>query len=449
MRLLLNLVYRLLWMAFLPSMAWHWLRGRPLPEASLGRILGLVTPRTGHRPCLWLHVESLGEVNVLLTLLPHLEARLDGWDIVIAAGTSSGHGLARRRVTRHRVLFCPIDLPLAAAAVLDRIRPDALVVVENACQPHLIAAARARGIPRTLVNGRVLTRRETGGGLPPLAERRMLQNYSSILAQTPDDAERFAACGVTPARIRVGGAVKFDNVQTDRRNPDTQRLARLAGIGPDDIVWLAGSTRRGEDQIIARVFAAVAHQFPRLKLILVPRHARRFDHVCRLLERHEIAYERRTGLETREANHAARALVVDVFGELPAWWGAAHIGFVGNSLTQHGGQNMIEPAAYGVATCFGPHTENFQDVVSLLLRAGGAAVVQSEDELRSFVRRCLAEPRFAEELGRRGQAAVASQSGAVEKTLAHLDDFFARMARPDCRTLTFTKTQRRPALRAA
>src|SRR5687767_7135797 len=98
MRLLLNLMYWLLWLALVPSMVWHWLRGRPLPEASIGRVLGLVAPRTSQRPCLWLHGESLGEVNVLLTLLPHLESRLADWDIVVATGTSSGHALASKRI---------------------------------------------------------------------------------------------------------------------------------------------------------------------------------------------------------------------------------------------------------------------------------------------------------------------------------------------------------------
>ena len=449
MHFLLNLGYVGLWLLLLPTLAWHWLRGLPLPEASVGRALGLVARRTSQRPCVWLHGESLGEMNVLLALLPALAERLADWEIVIAAGTSSGRQLAAQRAVGHRVLYCPLDLPRAAANVLDRIRPDAIVVVESSRQPNLIAAAKARGIPRTLVNGRVLARHGQSSGLPPARQQRLLRDFGSILAQTDEDSQRLAECGVSTARIRVGGAVKFDNARYERDNPATQRLARLAGIEAGDTVWLAGSTREGEEEIVVRVFASLACEFPRLKLVLVPRHARRFDDACKLLEQHEVTFQRRTWLETWPADPAARALVVDVFGELPAWWGLARLGFVGNSLTQHGGQNMIEPAAYGVATCFGPHTENFQDVVELLLQADGALVVHSEAELRSFVRRCLVEPAFAAQLGRRAQQAVASQSGALERTIEHLEQFFARIARPDCRTLSFPRSERRYPLRAA
>jgi 3-deoxy-D-manno-octulosonic-acid transferase len=230
----------------------------------------------------------------------------------------------------------------------------------------------------------------------------------------------------------VSGAIKFDNAEFDRGNPATQRLARLANIDGEDVVFLAGSTRDGENEIVVRVFASLLAEFPELRLVIVPRNAKRFDEVCRDLESHGISHARRSRLndDAPSASRGAakpRALVVDVFGELPAWWGLARIGFVGNSLTQHGGQNMIEPAAYGVATCFGPNNENFQDVVALLTRAGGAAVVHSEDELRAFVRRCLLEPQLADQLGRRGQAAVASRRGALNRTIQHLEEFFAEV----------------------
>jgi 3-deoxy-D-manno-octulosonic-acid transferase len=430
----LQLAYAALWLWLSPSMVWHWLRGRPLPASRVGRALGLVPRRAAGRPCLWLQGEGLGELNVLLSLMPHFEQRHPGWDIVVTTATSSGFALAQDRLPRHQVLFCPFDLPRSIANVLDRIRPTAMVIVERAEHPRLIAAAKSRGIPLALINARILSR-EHRGHLPPRTVQQMVQCYDVVLAQTEEDAKLLAACGVQLDRLCVGGAVKFDNAQFDRQNLASVRLARLAGIGPQDVVFLAGSTRGREDEIAIRVFASLAAEFPQLKLVIVPRHARRFDEVCRHLQRYGVTFQRRRWLDDRSAggrpaDPAARALVVDVFGELPAWWGTAHIGFVGNSLTEHGGQNMIEPAAYGVATCFGPYTENFQDAVALLLRAGGAAVVASEEELRSFVRRCLIEPEFAERLGQRAQDAIANQCGAMERTIARLEPFFVRIARP-------------------
>jgi 3-deoxy-D-manno-octulosonic-acid transferase len=358
-----------------------------------------------------------------LSLVPHLEEAHPDWDLVVVTATSSGYELARNRLVQHRVLFCPLDLPWSIANLLDRIRPSAIVVVERAEHPRLIAAARSRRIPLTLINGRILNR-EHRGNLPPRAIRQMVQRYDCVLAQTEEDARLFRACGVEPGRLAVGGAMKFDNAQFDRHNPATVRLAKLAGIAENDVVFLAGSTRDGENEIVVRVFASLWAEFPQLRLVIVPRNARRFDDVCRDLEARGVTYVRRSRLSGKPSG-APRALVVDVFGELPAWWGLAQIGFVGNSLTQHGGQNMIEPAAYGVTTCFGPYNENFQDVAALLTRAGGAAIVQSEDELRTFVRRCLVQPAYARQLGSRGQAAVASRRGALARTIEHLEEFFA------------------------
>ena len=447
MTLVLHLAYIGLWLCLLPGMAWRRLRGRPQPAAIVGRLLGLVTPRTSQRPCLWLQGEGLGELTVLLSLVPHLEEAHPDWDLVVVTATSSGYELARSRLVQHRVLFCPLDLPWSIANLLKRIRPSAMVVVERAEHPRLIEAARAGRIPLTLINGRILNR-EHRGNLPPRAIRQMVQRYDSVLAQTDEDARLFRACGVEPGRLAVGGAMKFDNAEFDRHNSATVRLARLAKIGENDVVFLAGSTRDGENEIVVRIFASLAAEFPQLRLVIVPRNARRFDDVCRDLKARGISYGRRSR-PIEQTGIAPRALVVDVFGELPAWWGVAQIGFVGNSLTQHGGQNMIEPAAYGVATCFGPNNENFQDVAALLARAGGAEIVQDEEELRTFVRRCLQEPGYAQQLGRRGQAAVASRRGALARTIEHLEEFFADAGLMDFSRAVGIGISSQPGLRKA
>jgi 3-deoxy-D-manno-octulosonic-acid transferase len=179
-----------------------------------------------------------------------------------------------------------------------------------------------------------------------------------------------------------------------------------------------------------------------LRLLLVPRHPERFAVVAAMLDASGVKWQRRSNLPgamptalrghdtasnmaTQGSGHGAqyatpRVLLVDAIGELGAWWGTADIGFVGGSLSNRGGQNMIEPAAYGVATSFGPNTQNFRDIVAALLAAKAAVVAHNGDELTAFVRRALEEPAFAAELGRRAKTFVASQLGATDRTLAHL-----------------------------
>jgi len=246
-----------------------------------------------------------------------------------------------------------------------------------------------------------------------------------------------------PDRVVVTGSLKYDGAQTDRTNPRTQALRQLAAIAHDDIVLLAGSTQEPEEQYAADVFRRLAAQHPRLRLILVPRHPERFDAVAKLLAASNLPWVRRTELEARVAgveprrapsgsrtggslsldlSHPnAKVLLVDTVGELGAWWGAAQIAFVGGSFGDRGGQNMIEPAAYGAAVSFGPNTWNFRDIVASLTAADAAVVVQNAEQLESFVSRCLTDPQYATQLGARAQQLVQSQLGATRRTLALID----------------------------
>jgi 3-deoxy-D-manno-octulosonic-acid transferase len=249
-------------------------------------------------------------------------------------------------------------------------------------------------------------------------------------------------------------------VQTDPRNPATAWLRQLAGIGEEDVVFLAGSTHAPEEKIALKAFRQLSRQFPQLRLVLVPRHAERFDEVARLLKRSGLPCQRRSELAPKRGmtlelstratakrpgeqvrppasggrkppdgparESAPRILLIDTIGELSAWWGTADIAFVGGSLTRRRGQNMIEPAAYGAAVAFGPNTKNFRDVVAALLGRKAAVVVKNRRQLTLFVRRCLQRPRFAERLGQRAQSFVARQQGATEATVKLLARLAAR-----------------------
>ena len=165
-----------------------------------------------------------------------------------------------------------------------------------------------------------------------------------------------------------------------------------------------------------QVYSELAAEYPALRFIVTPRHPERFENVAALLDRSQVRWQRRSRLEEGGLDPQARVLLVDAIGELAAWWGTAQIAFVGGSMGTRGGQNMIEPAAYGAAVSFGPNTGNFRDVVTLLLDRDAAVVVTSREELAGFVRRCLADPCFAAERGRRARQLVQEQAGAADKT---------------------------------
>ena len=223
-------------------------------------------------------------------------------------------------------------------------------------------------------------------------------------------------CALASA-VAVTRSIKFDGAIADRKNPATQRLAALAGILETDQVFLAGSTQEPEESLAVAVFSKLVAKHPSLRLILVPRHAERFEAVARMLEKSGLPWQRRSTLETAGLKHHSRILLVDVIGELAAWWGTAQIAFVGGSLGKRGGQNMIEPAAYGAAVSFGPNTWNFRDVVEMLLAREAAVVVQDGTELEGLVRRCLENPEYARVLGQNARTLVLEQLGAADRTV--------------------------------
>ena len=349
-------------------------------------------------------------MSLLGTLLAELAVRRSEWQCVVSTTTQPGYALARRRYPNLTVFYCPLDFSWAVRRALRRVRPSALVLAELELWPNLIRLAYASGVKLAVVNGRLSERSFGGYRRIRFLMRRLLRRFDLIASQTDEFAQRFLELGACPDTVVTTGSLKFDGARTDRCNPATVRLRALAGIAADDIVFLAGSTQEPEECVALDVFGRLSPGNPRLRLILVPRHPERFAAVASLLGSSGVRWQRRTDLDRQPADQRARVLLVDVVGELGAWWGAAHIGFVGGSLSTRGGQNMIEPAAFGVAVSFGPNTQNFHDVVAALLAAEAAVVVADGPTLEAFVRQCLLDPAYAAELGRRAQQQlVASQ----------------------------------------
>ncbi len=426
---LLNVVYLLLLAVLSPWLLYQAISKGKYREGWSAKLWGSVParPQDDRAPCLWFHAVSVGEVNLLEPVLAALSAARPDWRCVISTTTHTGFALARTKYADHVVFYCPLDFSWATRRAMRRMRPDLLVLTELELWPNLIGAARRQGAKVAVINGRLSQRSFRG-------YRKIIKFYAGLLrqvdwfgVQNDTYAERFRQLGVESGRIEVTGSIKYDGAVTDRHNPTTQRLARLAGFADDDVVFLAGSTQWPEEWLALQTYQALAPNHPRLRLVIVPRHPERFDAVERLLDQSGVVYQRRSQLERSGADPAARVLLVDTVGELRGWWGTAHVAFVGGSMGDRGGQNMIEPAAYGAAVCFGPNTRNFRDIVEALLRSNAAMVVRNGEELTNFVRRCLEQPEEAASMGQRAQQHVLAQLGAARRTARRL----AELLTPD------------------
>jgi 3-deoxy-D-manno-octulosonic-acid transferase len=424
---LLNVFYLALLVVCAPLILWAAVRTGKYRDGYREKFLGLVPRRDGDgdATCVWIHAVSVGEVNLLSTILRELRSRHPAWQFVVSTTSRTGYELACKKYADLTVFYCPLDFSWAVRTAMRRVRPSLLVLAELELWPNLILAAKAEGARVAIINGRMSDHSFPGYHRFRLLISRLLGQLDLIAVQNDESAERFRALGAPQDRVCVTGSLKYDGAPTDRYNPRTSALRTLAGFANDDIVFLAGSTQEPEEQFAVDIYRRLVTQHPRLRLVLVPRHPERFDAVAKLLDAANVPWRRRSQIQvtqnSREPTARRPIVLVDTVGELGAWWGTAQIALVGGSFGSRGGQNMIEPAAYGAAVSFGPNTWNFRDIVSALVAADAAVVVRDAAELEAFVRRALEEPAWAAGLGGRAQALVRSQLGATGRTVSLIE----------------------------
>ncbi len=386
------------------------------------KLWGRIPPLSSSRSTFWFHAVSVGEVNALATILKPMRAAFPEHQFFITSTTRTGFELASKKFAQDTVGYAPLDFSWAVGRVLRTIRPEMIVLIELELWPNLLSAAKRAGIPVAIVNGRLSESSHRGYRRVRSLLSNAFDSIDLVAVQNQEYAKRFRDLGLPEERVVVTGSVKFDGANADRNNPLTKTLVDSAMIGTDDIIFLAGSTQRGEEAAAIDAFNSLAAEHPDLRLILVPRHPERFDEVAGLLNEQPMAWMRRSQLADASDDQLQswRVLLVDSVGELGGWWGTSRFAFVGGSLGSRGGQNMIEPAAYGAAVSFGPNTRNFRDVTEMLLQHQAAVVVQDDAGLRQFILEGLSDPQGAYAMGERARRLVEQQRGATDRTIALL-----------------------------
>jgi len=427
---LLNGVYAALLAAAAPWVLWRMFAHGRYRRGGREKLWGLLPTRPDRsRPRLWLHAVSVGEVLLLRSLTARLRAARPEVEILVSTSTDAGYDVAQRELPDCAITFAPLDFTWATRRAVARVQPDLVALVELELWPNLLRQVGAAGVPLALVNGRLSDRSARRYRWIRWLLRPLLANFRWLAVQTDEHAARFLDLGVDPGRVVVAGSIKFDGVATDRRNERTERLRRLLLGNDGGPVFVAGSTQSPEEAAALDAWLAARERFPQSRLILVPRHRERFEEVAALIAARGCRVLRRSELcEDEDGSSAAAAaegqgappvvILVDTLGELGAVWGLADVAYVGGSLTPgRGGQNMLEPAAYGAAVLFGPCTENFRGPVTALLAADAAAVVATSDDLKAGLAALLDAPARIAELGANAQRVVLSHQGATERTV--------------------------------
>lgn len=373
------------------------------------------------RRVVWLHAASVGETRAAMPLVQAFKAAYPQDALVVSTVTETGHAIACGIAEVDLCLFFPFDLSWMVHQALRRIRPSLVVIVETEIWPNFVRLAHKEKIPVALVNGRISDRSYPRYLKGRFFLRPILESFSAFCMQTELDAERIREMGAPQEKVQVSRNLKFDMEVDVPDVDDVQRLKTRFGLPAGALVWVAGSTHGGEEEIIANVFRdLIATSLP-LVLVLVPRHPERGRAVAEMLETRGFSCKLRSGLTTRpDTLHPGDVLVGDTVGEMMQFYATADIVFVGGSFVPVGGHNILEAALLKKPVLFGPHMQNFKEIARLLLDAEGGFQVDDPAELQSQLARLLRAPALRRAMGEGGHSLLRQNAGATAHTLAAL-----------------------------
>ncbi len=376
----------------------------------------------------WIHAVSVGEVNAAGPLARALSRRYPDKRILLTTMTPTGADQARITMgERISHLYLPYDYPFAVSRFLDRNRPKLAIMIETELWPNVISICHRRGIPLAVVNLRLSQRSyQRYARVQPFA-RSVFRKIRAFAVQTRDDRDRVARLiGDCDVPITVTGNIKFEIALPASLREVAQVVRR--DWGTERTVWIAGSTHEPEEEVILRVFAALRKNHDNLLLVLVPRHPERFDPVFRLVQKHHFKVARRS--EHRGTLPAdTEVFLGDTMGELPVFYGACDIAFVGGSFSETGGHNILEASALGKPVVFGPNMFNFLEVGKLAIDSKAGIQVSTESELEQTMRRMIDDANFRFSYGQNGIRLIENNQGALSRTLDVLSTFLGNGSR--------------------
>lgn len=376
-----------------------------------------------HRaPIFWVHAVSVGEVLAVSGLVAQLRERHPRARVVVSTVTDAGQKLARQRFGTENVFYFPVDFAFAVRPYLQALKPRLVVIAETEFWPNFLRLAHQAGARVAVVNARISDRSFPGYRRLRRWLARVLQNVDLLLAQTIQDRERLLAIGAPAERARVAGNLKFD--ATPPQSPAiVQQLQSAIALAEASPAIVAGSTMEDEEPLLLRAFETVLARHPRAVMILAPRHPERFNHVANMISDLGIRFWRRSEWQPSRSI-AGRVFLLDSIGELASLYALATVAFVGGSLVERGGHNILEAAQYGVPVLVGPHTENFRDIVNLFLEAGAARMV-GPAELPLVLRELVENEAERKLMGVRALETLQAHRGATERTLRALEELLS------------------------
>src|SRR2546430_471791 len=404
-----------------PYLAWQAVRYR--------KYIGSLRQRFGYLPIsfnldgdesIWIHAVSVGEVLTARALLPELKERYPRLRLFLSTTTMTGQQIARNSLQYiDEVFYFPFDLGFTVNRTLRLVQPRLFIMMETEIWPNLLRACRRAGAKTLLVNGRISSRSSPRYRLGRPFFRRVLTNVERVCMQGEESARRIIDIGAPAERVVVTGSLKFDSLDIPGATPDRgrNRVLRYFRMTPERPVIIAASTLKGEEQPVLEAFQRIRARLPDALLVIAPRKPERFDEVEQLARRGGWRVAAGTGRPV-DAEPRQDVVVLDTIGELAQLYQIATAVFVGGSLVDQGGHNILEPAVFGKPIVFGPYMQNFAEIAGAFLDHEAAIQVRNARELETVLLELLGDPVRRAGLGAAARALVEANRGARGKTMS-------------------------------
>src|SRR5690349_4154093 len=397
------------------------------------KYVGSLRQRLGYLPIglnvdgeesIWIHAVSVGEALTARALVTDLRARYPRLRLYLSTTTIAGQQVAKKSLTQlDGIFYFPFDWAFIVRRTLDIVKPRVFIMMETEIWPNLLRSCRARGVRTVLINGRISSRSYPRYKLVRPFFRRVLDDIDRFCMQSDESARRVIDLGADPARVTVTGSLKFDSLQVPTpvsHGRPRERVLRYFRVSSSRVVIVAGSTMKSEELAVLHAFARIRRLAPGSLLILAPRHPDRFGEVERLAREEGFVTARKSDLPI-DADPRADVVVLDTLGELAQVYQLATAVFVGGSLADYGGHNILEPAVFGKPIVFGPHMQNFKEITETFLANAAAIQVQNDREFEETLRNLVTDPVSRARLGAAARALIDTNRGAKDKTLAVID----------------------------
>jgi 3-deoxy-D-manno-octulosonic-acid transferase len=428
MKYLMDLVYVLLAAGYSPVAVYKSLKYKRYRKGWDNRF-GRISRKNPTKKCIWIHAVSVGEVNAARTLIEQLKRTYPNYEILITVTTDTGFNRATSLYgTELQVCFFPLDFSWIMRRAFSKIKPVLCILMELEVWPNLTAIAYSLKIPVVIVNGRLSARSFARYKLIKPIAKSIFQKVSLILAQTEEYAARFKELGCPDEKVIVTGSLKYDTAQIADKVDGADELAYELNITGQKL-WVAGGTGNNEEKIVIDVYKKLLQQdeFKDLRLAIVPRKPERFDEVASLIKEYGFDLIRYSRVKNKTNNSKLDSVILgDTMGDLRKFYSLATIAFVGRSLVPMGGSDMMEAAALGKCTIFGPYVFNFEQTVDALLEGDGAIMVKDGEQLLQTMQKCLADSNHRNQIAQNGQQVIRQNQGATAKTIELITPLLSR-----------------------